>query len=385
MKEVEPLRLVTLKLDGHGDIPRLRQVGLGVTHELGFEGFAQTRVVTALVELGRNAVVHGSNGRTTLAVTPRDGRVMLVATVSDDGKGPTDAGGRAERSAAGKGLGLGLRGVERIADRLEVESGERGTRVVADFVTPGVADDIGDLAARLTDAIALLNPIDPATALAQQNQELLRAVSERDLLLQEVHHRTRNNLTLISSLVKLSARSAESEEARERLADLSMRIEAVIGVHEQLERSETGEALSLRPFLRGIADRIQSAFSSNGARVRIDVDGDDLLVEGRLGVDVGLIVGELVTNALKHAFADRSEGRIAIALRGDDEAGTLEVTVHDDGPGLPDGMDRPTRPSSLGWRVVESMAARYAGRIDVTNRNGLCVRVTLEEPGRNGS
>lgn len=378
------MRLVTLKLEGHADIPRLRQVGLGVTHELGFEGFAQTRVVTALVELGRNAVVHGSNGRAALAVMPRGDRVMLVATVSDDGHGMTDPGARAEPSAAGKGLGLGLRGVERIADRLEVESGEKGTRVVADFAAPAAAGDVGDLAARLADAIASLNPVDPAAALAQQNQELLRAVSERDLLLQEVHHRTRNNLSLISSLVTLSTRSAESPEARERLTDLGLRIQAVLGVHEQLERSENGDRLSLLSFLQGIADRIHSAFSAKGARVRIDVGGDDLLAEGSLGVDVGLIVGELLTNALKHAFADRSEGHIAIALRGDEEAGTLEVTVHDDGPGLPDGMDRPTRRSSLGWRMVESMAARYGGRVDVTSRNGLCVRVTLDEPERNG-
>ncbi|MEM7643994.1 MAG: sensor histidine kinase [Pseudomonadota bacterium] len=143
--------------------------------------------------------------------------------------------------------------------------------------------------------------------------------------------------------------------------------------------------MSLLSFLQSIADRIHSAFSSNGARVQIDVGGDDLLAEGRLGADVGLIVGELVTNALKHAFADRREGRIMIALRGDEEAGALEVTVHDDGPGLPDGMDRPNRLTSLGWRMVESMAARDAGQVDVTNRNGLCVRVTLEEPDRNRS
>jgi two-component sensor histidine kinase len=311
--------------------------------------------------------------------------VVLIATVSDDGPGMTDPNDRAERSADRSGLGLGLRGVERIADRLEVESSERGTRITATFATPCLADEMGDLAARLTDAITSLNPVDPAAALAHQNQELLRAVSERDLLLQEVHHRTRNNLSLISSLVTLSTRSAESPEARERLTDLGLRIQAVLGVHEQLERSENGDRLSLLSFLKGIADRIHSAFSSHGTRVQIDVRGDDLLAEGRLGGDVGLIVGELVTNALKHAFADRSEGLIAIALRGDDEAGTLEVTVHDDGPGLPDGMDRPTRPTSLGWRMVESMAARYGGRVDVANRNGLCVRVTLEEPDRNSS
>jgi two-component sensor histidine kinase len=377
------MRLVTLKLEGHADIPRLRQVSLGVARELGLEGFAQTRVVTALVELGRNAVVHGGKGRAALAVTPRDNRVMIVATVSDDGPGIREPDDQFGPSAQTQGLGLGLRGVERIAERLEIKSDDRGTRVTASFVTPRSADEMGELVPRLADAITSLNPVDPAAALAQQNQELLRAVSERDLLLQEVHHRTRNNLTLISSLVKLSVRAAQSEEARERLTDLSMRIQAVIGVHEQLERSENGEALSLRPFLRGIADRIQSAFSSKGARVQIDVGGDDLLAEGRLGVDVGLIVGELVTNALKHAFVDRSEGRIMIALRGDDEAGELQVTVQDDGPGLPDGMDRPSRPTSLGWRVVESMAARYAGHVDVTNRNGLCVSVTLEHPDRN--
>lgn len=378
------MRLVTLKLERHADIPRLRQVGLGVARGLNLDAFAQTRIVTALLELGRNAIVHGGGGRVSLAVAPEGDVVILVATVTDDGPGmPNPDGGSGGMAGDGTvGLGLGLRGVERIADRFEIKSDASGTRVTAAFETPHPAGATAELAATLTDAVAQLNPVDPAVALTHQNQELLRAISERDLLLQEVHHRTRNNLSLINSLVRLSSRSAKGEEARELLTDLGVRVEAVLGVHEQLERNESSDRLALQPFLKSIADRIQSAFSTVSARVRIRVGGDDLHAEGRLGVDIGLIVGELVTNALKHAFAGREEGLVEIRLRGDEGAGELELTVRDDGPGLPEGMSRPNRKSSLGWRVVETMAARYDGRIEVTNDNGLRVRVVLEDPSQ---
>lgn len=376
------MRLVTLKLERHADIPRLRQVGLGVARELDLDAFAQTRIVTALLELGRNAIVHGGGGRMSLALAPAEDVVVLIATASDDGPGmpDPDAGSRGMAGDKRAGLGLGLRGVERIADRFEIRSDASGTRVTAAFETPHPAGATTELAATLTDAIAELNPVDPAVALTHQNQELLRAIGERDLLLKEVHHRTRNNLSLISSLVRLSSRSAKGEEARELLTDLGVRIEAVLGVHEQLERNESSDRLQLQPFLEGITARIQSAFSTTKARVRIMVGGDDLYAEGRLGVDIGLIVGELVTNALKHAFVGREEGLIEIELHGDEDVGELELTVRDDGPGLPKGMSRPSRKSSLGWRVVETMAARYDGRIEVTNDGGLHVRVVLEDP-----
>lgn len=377
------MRLVTLKLERHADIPRLRQVGLGIARELELDSFAQTRVVTALLELGRNAIVHGGGGRVSLGVAPEGEIMVLVATVSDDGPGMPDPDDRADKAGPGTaGLGLGLQGVERIADQFEIESDATGTRVTASFETPHPAQGTAELAATLTDTVAGLNPIDPALALTHQNQELLRAIGERDLLLKEVHHRTRNNLGLISSLVRLSARSAKGDEARELLADLGVRIDAVLGVHEQLERNESSDRLQLQPFLEGIADRIQSAFSTTRARVRIVVGGDDLYAEGRLGVDIGLIVGELVTNALKHAFVGREEGLIEIELLGDEAGGELKLTVRDDGPGLPEGMSRPNRKSSLGWRVVETMAARYDGRIEVTNEDGLRVHVVLEDPSQ---
>lgn len=375
------MRLVTLKLERDADIPRLRQVGLGLTRGAGFDTFDQTRIVTALMELGRNTIVHGGGGRIAVSLVPEGPVAAIRATATDNGPGMPDPADitvqRADSDAAG--LGLGLQGVRRIADRFELESDGSGTRITAVFETDCDVAGLSELASELTETLGTLDPVDPAIALAHQNQDLLRALNERDLLLREVHHRTRNNLALVNSLVRLSARSAQGEEAARLLTDLGLRIEAVLGVHEQLERAEEGDRLRLLPFLENIAARIRSAFSGGSCAVEITVSGADISCGGRMGADLGLIVGELLTNAFKHAFHGRETGRIDITLAADETEGRLIMTVADDGPGLPEGMDRPTRPSSLGWRVVESMAARYNGRVDVTSEDGLCVRVTLDD------
>lgn len=92
---------------------------------------------------------------------------------------------------------------------------------------------------------------------------------------------------------------------------------------------------------------------------------------------MGLVLGEPMTNALKHAFTGRDEGRIDIAVRREDDGGRIALTVRDDGPGLPPGVSRPSRADSLGWRMIESMAARYEGGVEVDGSDGLRVRVAF--------
>lgn len=374
------MRILTLRLEREADIPRLRQVGLALTRNAGFDTFAQTRTVTALMEIGRNTIVHGGGGRMMIALVADGPVAALRATASDSGPGLPDPTNISRQRAGdgAAGLGLGLQGVRRIADRFELESGEGGTRVTVLFETDHPASAVPDLAGALTEAVATLDPVDAATALAQQNQDLLRALGERDLLLSEVHHRTRNNLSLVNSLVRLSARSAKGDEARQLLTDLGLRIEAVVGVHEQLERVDKGDRVDLIPFLEGITHRIRVAFSDTTCEVEIVVSGADVQCAGQMSVDIGLIVGELLTNAFKHAFKDRETGRIAVTVTEDVAEGRLELIVHDDGPGLPIGMDRPVRPNSIGWRVVDSMTARHGGRIEVSNADGLRVGIVFD-------
>ncbi|WP_051882026.1 ATP-binding protein [Parvularcula oceani] len=377
------LRINSIRLRNKQDVARVRQVGHAATSHLGFTPFDRTRITTAMIELARNVVSHGEGGRMALHLASHGERAELAVSVVDTGPGLSDrevaavfsdAPVRLAKEAASNGLGL--HGVRRLADRFDLRTSPNGTQIDVGFCSEKPASDLAALAQDIAADLERLGETDPVAALAQQNQELLEALRERDLLLAEVHHRTRNNLTLIASLVRLSCNAATHEETRQALADLDSRIQAVASVHQHLERGESGATLQAIPFLRSVADASQQAFSSAEQEVTIRVGGDDIALPHQAAVDIGLIVGELLTNAMKHAFPERDHGRITVTLEEQGEDGVL-IEVRDDGVGLPAGKTRPENGGSLGWRMIRSMTQRYEGRLDTEAGEGLCVRIAL--------
>lgn len=373
------MRIATLRITDDKDIVRLRQVGQSVAKALGFETFAQTRIVTALMELARNTLQHGGGGQMILSLAGRNGLVTLMVQAVDQGPGIKDLKtllhGEGAIASAGPGLGLGLRGVHRIADVFDAETGPAGTRIEVGFLTALAAAKLSEAARRVTDDVVSLERADPAAMLAQQNRELMQALAERDLMMAEIHHRTRNNLALVNGLIRLSRASAQSSETREALADLENRIHAIMKVHEQLQRRDAGDTLEVLPLLRDVSDHATAAFSMPGRTVRVSVDGDAAVLSSSAAIDVALVVGELITNALKHAFSGRESGRITIDVSARDTG--LKLIVADDGHGLPDGMEKPERSASLGWRMIRSTTQKYGGTIDVRSESGLVVELVL--------
>lgn len=374
------MQLITINIVEDGDIARVRQVGIALTRALGFGTFDQTRIVTACLELARNAVQYGGGGRMTFALCEGEDELLLQATASDQGPGIEDLDtilhaepGR--RRSPGGGLGLGLRGVQRVADALDIDTGAEGSRLQASFTLPFSEAGIKKAGALATDALAALGETDPAAELAQQNKQLLQALAERDVLIGEIHHRTSNNLALITGLIQLSRRAAKEEETVRALSELEGRVHAVTKVHEQLQRADQGDRLRVLPFLHDVAAHIEQAFNGPDRAVNIRVSGDDLEIESAAAVDIGLIVGELITNAYKHAFGSGG-GEIAVSFERhtDDE---LLLCVKDNGRGLSEGTERPERSDSLGWRMIRTMVQRHGGTIEVNGNGGLRVDVRL--------
>lgn len=373
-------RLTTVRIAREGDILRMRQTAQVIARAAEFDTFSQTRAVTAWTELARNLLQHGGGGKLTLGMDGLEGNIALVGIASDQGPGIEEvedllAGRR--RAATKGGLGLGLRGVHKMADGFDIDTGPEGTRIEARFRSELPEAKLLDYVRKATDALGTLGETDPAAALAQQNDELMRALAERDMLIREIHHRTGNNLALVASLVRLSRAGAKEAETRQVLQELEGRISAIVRVHQQLQHADTGGLLSLQPLLREVVDQARRAFSAPDLKIHATVDGDDAVVGSGAAVAVGLIVGELMTNALKHAFADRDEGTMTVSVDASDET-QLKLVVADDGVGLPPDKDRPERSSSLGWRMIRSMVEKYGGSITTTSDDGLAVTVLLD-------
>ena len=187
-------------------------------------------------------------------------------------------------------------------------------------------------------------------------QDLLR---EKDVLLQELHHRVANSLQIIASVLMQSARKVQSEETRTHLYDAHQRVMSVAALQQQLAVSRLGD-VEIRPYFVALCDSISASMIRDHDQVSLSVQSDDSLTTADTSVSLGLIVTELVINALKHAFPGNRGGRILVDYRGRGPSWTLSVS--DDGVGMPDDSAKP----GLGTSIVTALAMQLGAHIDIT-------------------
>lgn len=366
--------ITSLSLTSADDVKVLQQISTAVTETLRFKAFHATRLVTCAMELARNVVEHGGGGYARISLNePSGGAVALQLAFVDQGLGIDDIegalAGRGAR-AKGAGMGLGLAGVKRMADEFQIDTGETGTRVRAGFAVP---IDSAEIARCVEEAGNRCDEILMRESNADRRiRQLETDLSARDLTIGEVHHRTANNLTMIASLIRMEQRRARSDETKDVLASLGIRVDSMARTHKVLQAGE-GETVAPRAYLQQISG-LAETFNRSDLRVEVDIESDDTPIPARLALDLGLITGELVTNAFKHAFPDRSEGRISIRLT--TESDTIRYRFSDDGVGLAEGQ-KPERSGSLGWRMIRSSVSTNMGHMTVGVTGGLAVDISF--------
>jgi PAS domain S-box-containing protein len=211
-------------------------------------------------------------------------------------------------------------------------------------------------------------------------EEIARAsLSEKETLLKEIHHRVKNNLQVTSSLLKLQAERIEDESARRALQEGRGRIRSMALVHELLYRSRDLANVDLGEYTEDLTRQLLRAHAVDPSRVRVE----NQLVPVPLPIDVavpcGLILNELVSNALKHAFPEGRRGVIRIELRRGDEAD--ELVVRDDGIGFPAGADFRSE-ATLGLRLVQTLADQIDGKLSASSNGGTEIRLQIPRRGK---
>jgi PAS domain S-box-containing protein len=205
------------------------------------------------------------------------------------------------------------------------------------------------------------------THLKQTQEDLADALVEKDALLKEVHHRVKNNLQITSSLLNLQFDRVEDPGLRAMVMESRNRIHAMALVHEQLYRSETLMRLDTRVFLDSLVSSLVRSYTTSGQMVDATVEADALPLDLDVAIPIALIINELVSNSLKHAFAGRpARNRLAVTLRRD-EGGRRQLAVADNGVGLPAGFDL-TSTHTLGLSLVSNLARQIGGT--VVSRSG---------------
>jgi two-component sensor histidine kinase len=191
--------------------------------------------------------------------------------------------------------------------------------------------------------------------------DLLR---DKAVLLQEVQHRVANSLQIIASVLLQSARTVQSEETRLHLNDAHNRVMSIATVQKQLASSHTGE-IALAPYFAQLCESLGASMISDHDQLSIEVNSDKSTVDADISVSLGLIVTELVINALKHAFPAGRHGKITVGYQSHGPNWTL--MVGDNGIGMPEGKSAAT--PGLGTSIVEALAKQLRARVQVAPAN----------------
>ncbi|MFA5907728.1 MAG: PAS domain S-box protein [Vicinamibacterales bacterium] len=207
-------------------------------------------------------------------------------------------------------------------------------------------------------------------------EEALRAsVREKETLLREVHHRVKNNLQIVSSLLHFQAKKVKRPEDLAAFDDARARLRAMSLVHEKLYRSRELSAILMHDYLKELIGGVRQSHAAPNQSVTVELTADPIYLSVETAMPVGMIVGELLTNVFKHAFpTNRRNGRAAVHLT--TSGGQAEIGVTDDGVGLPETFS-PESGESFGWQMVMALTAQLEGELRVTRGAGTSVVITF--------
>lgn len=207
-------------------------------------------------------------------------------------------------------------------------------------------------------------------------ERLIRnSLVEKDVLLREIHHRVKNNLQVVSSLLNLSEDRLQDPVARALLSHTRTRVHTIALVHDQLHRTEDVAHVGFGAYLQTLATRLPGAVGDGTDRIQIEVRGDDITLPLDIAMPCGLIVNELVTNSLIHGFPNGRAGTILVSIRALSE-GRAELNVRDDGDGPPPGWN-PRVGGGTGLELVFTFAEQLEAEVSVTTESGVSFTFTF--------
>jgi two-component sensor histidine kinase len=215
--------------------------------------------------------------------------------------------------------------------------------------------------------------------LVRSGEKVQASLREKEVLLQEVHHRVKNNLQVISSLINMQMRKLRDTSSRSALEECQNRVVAIALIHEKLYQSKDYARVPFSDYARSLTASIFHAAGVSPQNLKLDLEFENLALAVDKAIPCGLILNELITNALKHAFPNERRGTIRVRLRraGD---GQFELLVADDGVGMDSGFDI-ARSTSLGMQLVVTLVEQLDGNLEILHGAGTTfqVRFPVEE------
>jgi len=208
-------------------------------------------------------------------------------------------------------------------------------------------------------------------------EKIKTSLKEKEVLLKEIHHRVKNSLQVISSLLYLQSKYLKDQESLNIFLESQNRIRSMALVHEKLYRAKNLAQINLSAYINDLANSLFRSYSIGTNKVKLVIDIQKTVLDIDTAIPCGLILNELISNALKYAFPKDLTGEIRIALKLK-QNGVVELLVSDNGVGLPTHFDINEK-KSLGMRLVEALVEQVSGIMEIENNNGTAFKILFKK------
>ena len=213
----------------------------------------------------------------------------------------------------------------------------------------------------------------------KRTEEQIRAsLREKEVLLKEIHHRVKNNMQVIISLLNLQSKHVKDKRDWEIFKDSQNRIKSMALIHDKLYQSKDLASINFAEYIENLARHLFNTYSVSSSAIKLVADIKDVPLDIDTAIPCGLIINELISNSLKYAFPDGREGEIQIKLYASKDD-TFSLIVRDNGIGLPEDLDfRNTK--SLGLQVVVALVEQLKGTIELDRSEGTAFKIVFKKP-----
>ena len=299
-------------------------------------------------------------GRMEHRITPRDGSIRTIIVRHAPVMGPD---GKVIRTYGAN---------QDITDRMLMESEIRS-------LNNALEERVKERTEELVKANELLELENAHRIMAEE--KLQSSYDEKVMLLKEIHHRVKNNLQIIASLLNLQSRYISDEKTLAAIKESQNRVKAMALVHEKLYRSEDLSLISLHEYIKFLGTGLFQFYDAKARRIQFKLEISDINVDIDAAIPLGLIINELISNSLKYAFPNGRTGEVSISVK--KEGHTLNVLFRDTGIGIPKDLDWRDAPS-LGLRLVITLVDQMDGTVELDRSEGTRFTIVLHEKESRG-
>lgn len=235
---------------------------------------------------------------------------------------------------------------------------------------------IGSIAALLLLATLALIFYRFYTRIKAQNTLIGKTLREKDMLMNEIHHRVKNNLQVVSSLLNLQSRYIKDEAALEAIKDGKNRVESMAILHRNLYEDDDINGVNMRRYFSNLIRNIFDSYNLTEDEIELQLDIEDLKLDIDTVIPLGLISNELITNSLKYAFKENPD-HAAIRVNLKEIPDNYELTISDNGIGIDDEVIQSSESKSFGQRMIKAFVTKLKARMEITNTDGTMVRIQI--------